>query len=124
MSEIIETVSGETVSGDTISGDTVAGSLPVDAKGRRPAFFTEDGVDQLVTMVLELATELWVLRERVFVIEAVADRHGLPLTAEVETYALSQAERAKLESMRGVMMNQLFRTLNRDHRPVDSEVRL
>jgi hypothetical protein len=98
-----------------------APSLPLDSQGRRPAFFTGDGVDQLVTMVLELATELWVLRERVFVIEAVAGQHGVPLKAEVETYVLSEAERATLEAMRGKMMNQLFRTLNRDHRPVDTE---
>jgi hypothetical protein len=101
--------------------ETAAPKLPLDAQGRRPAFFTEDGVDQLVTMVLELATELWVLRERVFVIEAVASRHGVPLRDEVETYAPSQAERATLEGMRGTMMNQLFRTLNRDHRPVDTD---
>jgi hypothetical protein len=104
--------------------DEAAPSLPVDAQGRRPAFFTGDGVDQLVTMVLELATELWVLRERVFVIEAVAGRHGLPLRAEVDAYVLSEAERGALEGMRGTMMRQLFRTLNRDHRPVDTEAEI
>jgi hypothetical protein len=92
--------------------------LPVDAAGRRPAFFAQDGVDQILTMVLELATELWVLRERVFVIEAVAAEHGLPLKATVEGYALTEAQRAELAGMRAEMMNQLFRTLNQDHRPV------
>jgi len=98
--------------------DTDLPPLPVDAAGRRPAFFSPDGVDQILTMVLELATELWVLRERVFVIEAVAAEHGLPLKAAVESYALSDAQRAELAGMRGEMMNQLFRTLNQDYRPV------
>jgi hypothetical protein len=97
--------------------------LPVDASGRRPAFFAHDGVDQLVTMVLELATELWVVRERVFVIEAVAAQQGLPLKDAVEAYKPSEAERAELERMRGTMMNQLFRTLNQDHRPVESSAK-
>ncbi len=69
-------------------------------------------------MVLELATELWVLRERVFVIEAVAADHGLPLKAGVEAYNLSAEQRAELARMRSAMMDQLFRTLNQDHRPV------
>lgn len=69
-------------------------------------------------MVLELATELWVLRERVFVIEAVAAEHGLPLKSAVESYTLTDAQRAELAAMRGEMMNQLFRTLNQNHRPV------
>jgi hypothetical protein len=98
--------------------DTDVPPLPVDAAGRRPAFFSPDGVDQILTMVLELATELWVLRERVFVIEAVAAEHGLPLTPAVESYALSETQRAELAGMRAEMMNQLFRTLNQDHRPV------
>jgi len=98
--------------------DTNVPPLPVDAAGRRPAFFSPDGVDQILTMVLELATELWVLRERVFVIEAVAAEHGLPLKTSVESYALSDAQRAELAGMRAEMMNQLFRTLNQDHRPV------
>jgi hypothetical protein len=98
--------------------DTDIPPLPVDAAGRRPAFFAQDGVDQILTMVLELATELWVLRERVFVIEAVAAEHGLPLKTAVESYALSEAQRAELAGMRSEMMNQLFRTLNQDHRPV------
>jgi hypothetical protein len=92
--------------------------LPVDAAGRRPAFFSQDGVDQILTMVLELATELWVLKERVFVIEAVADAHGLPLKTAVETYVLSGEERAELAQMRATMMDQLFRALNQDNRPV------
>ncbi len=94
--------------------------LPVDASGRRPAFFAADGVDQLVTMMLELSSELWVLRERVFVIEAAAEKNGLPLRRAVEDYALSKEERAELERMRGAMISQLFRTLNQDHRPVDA----
>jgi hypothetical protein len=98
--------------------DTDVPPLPVDAAGRRPAFFSPDGVDQILTMVLELATELWVLRERVFVIEAVAAEHGLPLKSAVESYALSEAQRAELAGMRAEMMNQLFRTLHQDHRPV------
>jgi len=98
--------------------DTDVPPLPVDAAGRRPAFFSPDGVDQILTMVLELATELWVLRERVFVIEAVAAEHGLPLKSAVESYTLSEAQRAELAGMRAEMMSQLFRTLNQDHRPV------
>ncbi len=75
-------------------------------------------------MVLEVATELWVLRERVFVIEAVAAEHGLPLTTAVEGYTLSAEQRAELAGMRSVMMDQLFRTLNHDNRAVGAATAL
>jgi hypothetical protein len=81
-------------------------------------------VDQILTMVLELATELWVLRERVFVIEAVAAEYGLPLKSAVESHVLSPEQRAELAGMRGAMMDQLFRTLNQDNRPVGAATAL
>jgi hypothetical protein len=36
----------------------------------------------------------------------------------VESYTLSAEQRAELAGMRSVMMDQLFRTLNQDNRPV------
>lgn len=92
-------------------------SLPLDASGRRNAFFTEDGVDQLVSMMLELATELWVLRERVYVMEAVAEQKGLPLRQAVEAYRPSEQEQAELTAMRARMLQEIFRSLGREHRP-------
>ena len=43
---------------------------------RRQSFFESDSIDQLVTMVLELAAEQWVLRERLFTVEKAADQLG------------------------------------------------
>jgi len=60
--------------------------LPLDATGHRPAFFDPDGVDQLVSMVVELATELWVVRERVYALEAVAEEMNLPLRRAIENF--------------------------------------
>ena len=59
--------------------------LPLDARGRRPAFFDKDGVDQLLSMMLELATEVWVVRERLYRVEAAAEAEGMPLRTLAET---------------------------------------
>ena len=83
---------------------------------RRQAFFDSDAVDQLMTMVLELAAEQWVLRERVFVMEKAAETLGLKLTAAVETYRLSDAERAELAAMRKTLIENMMRSVNREHR--------
>lgn len=85
--------------------------LARDARGRRASFFSQDGVDQLVTMVLELATEIWVLRERLFTLEAVAGKAGLGLTEGIESFSATPSQAAQLERMRAAMLDQLFRTL-------------
>jgi hypothetical protein len=83
---------------------------------KRQAFFESDAVDQLMSMVLELAAEHWVLRERVFAIERAAKRLGLELTAAIEGYEFTEAEKAALGAMRKTMIENLMRTVNRQHR--------
>ena len=83
---------------------------------KRQAFFESDAVDQLVSMVLEVAAEQWVLRERVFVIERAMGKLGLNLSAAVEDYRLSEAEQATLAAMRKTLIDNLMRTVNREHR--------
>jgi hypothetical protein len=92
--------------------------LPLDAAGKRPAFFEEPGMDQVVSMVLELAAELWVVRERVFVLESVLGQHGIAAREAIEAYVPTADEQQTLAAMRATITAQMFRTLARDHRPV------
>jgi len=94
--------------------------LPLDASGRRPAFFGQDGVDQLAAMVLELATELWVVKERLYVLEASAEGLGLPLRAAIDAWRPTADDEIELAHRRAAMIETLFRTLGRDHRSVES----
>ena len=84
-------------------------ALPLDAAGDRPTFFKEAGVDQLLSMVLELAAELWVVRERVYRLEAA----GVVSKDLVETLELSPEQSAELAAMRETFLRGLFRSLNR-----------
>ncbi len=83
---------------------------------RRQSFFESDSVDQLMSMVLELAAEQWVLRERLFTIEKAADKLGLPLSAAVENHRFSETEQAQLAQMRKTLIDNFMRTVNREHR--------
>lgn len=87
-----------------------------DAGFKRQAFFESDAVDQLVSMVLELAAEQWVMRERLYVLERAAGRLGIALRGAIEDYRLDETERAELAQMRKTMIENLMRTVNREHR--------
>ena len=83
---------------------------------RRQSFFESDSIDQLVTMVPELAAEQWVLRERLFTVEKAADQLGLKLSAAVESYQFSDEDKAQLAQMRKAAIENLMRSVNREHR--------
>ena len=92
--------------------------LPLDATGRRPAFFGQDGMDQMMSIVLELAAELWVVRERVFLMEAVLQSQGVAVSDAIEAFTPTDEQQATLGRMRAEMTAQMFRSLNREHKAV------
>lgn len=89
---------------------------PESSAGRREAFFETDAIDQLVTMILEVATDHWVLRERVYVIEKAAQQLGIRLSDAVEAYQLTPADQQLLSTQRKALIENIMRSVNRQHR--------
>jgi hypothetical protein len=105
------------ISGTASRASAEALALLKRSPGKRPEFFPDRGVDQLFSLVLELATELWVLRERVYAIEDVAGKHGLPLRDALESWKPTAGQTDELARLRHEMLQQLFRTIDRGAAP-------
>ena len=56
------------------------------AKGKKPTFFTDPQVDKLMAIVMTLAGEVSVLRERIDTVERLAESKGLFTRQEIEAY--------------------------------------
>jgi len=82
--------------------------LPRTVRGKRPEFFETPGVDDAMSMILVLAQELTVLRERLDSAEIVAARHGIPLAAEIEALQPDPALLAEREAWRQSLFDRLF----------------
>ena len=86
--------------------------LPRSAKGKRPKFFAaEPAADRLLTMVMSLAGEVSVLRERLDTIECLATDKGLMTAAEIEAYEPSIADQERREAWRQNFLDRLFQVL-------------
>ena len=83
-------------------------------KGKRSTFFDDPAIDHVVSMLLALSSEVWSLRERVAVIEKVADAKGLDLSAAVESYQLSDEEKASLADQRQAFINRIMFVLREE----------
>lgn len=90
--------------------------IPLDTAGPRQRFFEAESIDHLVTMVLELAAEVWAVRERLYIIEKEASRLGVPLSSAVAAHTLAPEEQAELAEMRRRMLANILRTVGRRHR--------
>lgn len=79
-----------------------------DAKGKRPAFYENEGVDQLMSMVMVLASEINVLHDRIDAQERVAKASGIDLAAGIEALSLDDAALQEREAWRQGFMDRLF----------------
>ncbi|GHH69226.1 hypothetical protein GCM10017673_19360 [Streptosporangium violaceochromogenes] len=74
--------------------------LPKKAKGARPRFFADQGMEAVVSTLVTLSSEVWVLRERVMTLERLlADRRVVePGAVDAFTVSAEDAERRDEEA--------------------------
>jgi hypothetical protein len=58
------------------------------------SFFPDPNVDRVLGVVMELAAEVYALRDRVRTLEVLLERSGTVSLADVEVYTPSEQERA------------------------------
>ena len=78
------------------------------AKGRRPRFARDPETDKLLSMVMNLAAEVAVLRERLDTIERVAEARGLFTQAEIEAFKADDAVDQARERLRAEFLDRLL----------------
>lgn len=79
-----------------------------DAKGKRPEFYAEPGLDQAISMIMVLAGEVCMLRDRMDAQERVAKAHGIDLAAGVDALHLDQEALEAREAYRQDFLDRLF----------------
>lgn len=92
--------------------------LPRSARGPRPvAFPAEPGAERVLNMVLALATEVAVLRERLDTVERLAADRGLVLPADIEAYEPSLEVREERAAWRRDYLERVLRVLTDEAAP-------
>ena len=86
--------------------------LPRQSKGKRPTFFSDPGIDQLYSIVLELSAELSVALDRIDSLERLLDEKELIALSETENYRPSEAADAERAARRDAYLARIFRVLS------------
>jgi hypothetical protein len=73
-----------------------------------PLYFDNEVVDHLISIVLELGAEIWVLRDRQVFLEELLAAQGVDLRARLETGRPAAATEAQLKSEREAMIKRIY----------------
>lgn len=69
-------------------------------------------VDRLGEMLLSLSREIWVLIDRMAVMEKILAENGLDISGQIDAYEPSPAFAAELAGRRKVLIGEMLRTMN------------
>ncbi len=83
--------------------------LPRETRGKRPNFFEDPALDQMMTFIIELTTEVAVLRERADTVERLLDAKGSLTRADIEAYRPSADVDAERNAWRDAYLKRVFR---------------
>ena len=83
--------------------------LPRVTKGKRPYFFEDKSVDQVMTFILELMTEVMVLRDRQDTLERALDEKGTVSREDLRRYIPDPEVEAERNAERSAFIKRVLR---------------
>ena len=81
------------------------------AKGERPYFFNDPCVDKLLAMLMALAGEVSVLRDRMDTIERLAEQNKLFTRADIESFQPDDATLKERAERREIFLGEITRII-------------
>lgn len=88
------------------------------AKGQRPTFFDDPQIDRLLAIIMALAGEVSVLRERLDTVERLVEAKGLMSRHDIETYQADDAAAAERERWRAEYLERVLRVIRQEREAV------
>ena len=89
------------------------------AKGKRPTFFDDPQIDKVVGIVIALAGEVSVLRDRIDTIERIAAAKGLFRQDDIETYRPDETVAAARDEWRAEYIERVLRVVHEELEGID-----
>ena len=87
---------------------------PRTAKGKKPGYFADPATDKLLQMVITLAGELSVVKDRLDLVERLATAAGAFNRDQLETLQLSAADKAERDANRADFVARVLRVLEQN----------
>ncbi|MDX2222234.1 MAG: hypothetical protein SFV21_05770 [Rhodospirillaceae bacterium] len=84
------------------------------ARGKRPHFFDDPAIDQLMAIVMAMSAEMSVLWDRVDTMERLLDEKGTLSRADVEAYRPDQAVHDERTARRNGYIDRIFRIIREE----------
>ncbi|MBL42510.1 MAG: hypothetical protein CMM49_07620 [Rhodospirillaceae bacterium] len=94
--------------------------LRYSVRGKKSRFFESDGVDELVSICMSIAQELWVVKEELALLKNLTLEKGLLTKKELENFKFTVKQKTELDNENKDFIDRVFFTLRESVESVDS----
>ncbi|MFN8534257.1 MAG: hypothetical protein U0556_12015 [Dehalococcoidia bacterium] len=88
----------------------------------RPQYFDDANLDRVMAVIITMANELWVTKDRLMILERMIAKRGGISPDQLDRYQPTDEERGELEAARKTYIARVLSGLTIDPRPV-AEIR-
>jgi hypothetical protein len=92
--------------------------FPSQAQPRRRKALKPEDIDNVGQALMTLAKELWVLKDRQMITEAVLAKRGIDISEDISTFQPDAALEAKLKAEREALVKKLTQDLTGEYEPL------
>jgi hypothetical protein len=82
------------------------------SKGKRPHFFADPAIDQVMSMIVAMAGELSIVYDRLDTMERLLDTKGTVSRADIEAYRADAAVEKERAARREQSLHRIFRVID------------
>ena len=94
--------------------------LRYSVKGKKSKFFESEGVDELISICMSIAQELWVVKEELALLKSLTLNKGLLNQKELEKFKFSIKQKTKLDKENKEFIDRIFFTLRESVEAVET----
>lgn len=91
------------------------------AKGKRPYFLADADTERLMTIVMALAQEVSVMRERLDTVERLLERNGAVTRADIEAFSPTKQEAEERGARTQEFLTRILRVMQQEKEALSSD---
>lgn len=92
---------------------TTSEATPKSAK-KRPQYFDDPAIDKLAAVVVELAAQVWVMKDRQRILEGMLEKQGSVSRDAIDHYQPTPEEQEEIRKERDEFISRLFKEITSD----------
>jgi predicted nucleic acid-binding Zn-ribbon protein len=89
------------------------------ARGKRPVFFADRDVERLLNVVMALAQEVSVMRERLDTVERLLSKKGLLMRSDIDAFEPTKAEAEERNLATQEFIARILRIIQQEREAID-----